>query len=169
MEFLSKFRLKLGFLTSKKYILLISGLSCTIIVIILATSFQFTNDHRWYWAVAPFVCVVVMIIAAFGGLLVGRSFARSVNTSLWMIAVGTLLGLIWIITGTLAASLGALGMYQLPLIEYHLGWDTYSSSFVFNGSIRFLQLAAGTGFMSGLVFGLGWARRQVSDVLLLRV
>jgi len=169
MKSLTQVRLRLCTLTSKRYALLLLGIACTFTVVILATSFQFTNDHRWYWAVAPLVCVVVMLIAALGGLLIGRSFAKSTNISLWMIIVGTLLGFVWITAGMLAASLGALGMYQLPLIQYHLGWDTYSGSFVFNGSIRFLQLAAATGFVSGLTLGLGWARRQVSDLLLLRI
>ena len=87
-----------------------------------------------------------------------------------MVAVGTLLGFVWIGTGILAASLGALGMYQLPLVEGHVGWDTYSDSFLFSGShIRFLQIAAGTGFTGGVSLGLGLAWKRVSAVLSLNI
>ena len=150
--------------------LLILGLSSTLVGILLAASFQFVNDHRWYWSVAPFLCVVVILAAALGGLVVGRTFARTHNTRLWMVAVGTLLGFVWIGTGILAASLGALGMYQLPLVEGHVGWDTYSDSFLFSGShIRFLQIAAGTGFTGGVSLGLGLAWKRVSAVLSLNI
>ena len=146
--------------------LLIVGLSSAIVGILLAASFQFVNDHRWYWSVAPFLCLVVVLTAGLGGLMVGRTFARTYNTRLWMVAVGTLLGFVWIATGILAASLGALGMYHLPLVEGHVGWDTYSDSFLFSGShIRFLQIAAGTGFTGGVALGLGLAWKRVSAVL----
>jgi hypothetical protein len=159
-------RLKLGVFASRKRMLLTLGLSSTLVGILLAASFQFVNDHRWYWNMAPFLCVVVMLAAAFGGLLVGRIFARTNNTQLWMVTVGTLLGIVWIATGILAASLGALGMYQLPLVEGHIGWDTYSDSLLFSGShVRFLQIAAGTGFISGVALGLGLAWRRVSAII----
>jgi hypothetical protein len=111
-----------------------------------------------------------MLAATFGGLLVGRTFARAHNTRLWTVAVGAILCLVWIATGILAASLGALGMYQLPLVEGHVGWDTYSNSFLFNGSpVRFLQIAAGTGFVGGITLGLGLVWRRISTMLSLIV
>ena len=158
--------LKLGVFVSRKRRLLILAFSSTLVGILLAASFQFINDHRWYWSIAPFLCVVVMLAAAFGGLLIGRIFARTGNTQLWMVTVGTMLGIVWIATGILAASLGALGMYQLPLLEGHIGWDTYSDSLLFSGShVRFLQIAAGTGFIGGVTLGLGLALRRVTAIL----
>lgn len=158
--------LKLGVFASRKRRLLILAFSSTLVGILLAASFQFINDHRWYWSIAPFLCVVVMLAAAFGGLLIGRIFARTGNTQLWMVTVGTMLGIVWIATGILAASLGALGMYQLPLLEGHIGWDTYSDSLLFSGShVRFLQIAAGTGFIGGVTLGLGLALRRVTAIL----
>ena len=155
-----------GMLQSRRRKLLALGLSSALVGILLAASFQFVSDHRWYWSAAPLLCVVVMLAAALGGLLVGRTFARAANTSLWMVTVGALLGLVWMGTGVLAAILGALGMYQLPLVHNHLGWDTYSDSFLFSGSqVRFLQIAAGTGFMGGVALGLGLAWRRVSTLL----
>jgi hypothetical protein len=159
-------RLRLDAFISSRRRLLILGLSSTLVGILLAASFQFISDHRWYWSVAPFMCVVVMLAAAFGGLLVGRTFARTHNTQLWMVIVGTILCLVWIATGILAASLGALGMYQLPLVAGHVGWDNYADSVLFSGSqVRFLQITAGTGFIGGVALGLGLARRRVSAML----
>ena len=146
--------------------LLTLGISSTLVGILIAASFQFVSDHRWYWTVAPFLCLVVMLAATFGGLLIGRNFAGTHNIRLWMVTVGTLLCLIWIATGILAASLGALGMYQIPFVEGHVGWDTYSDSFLFSGSpVRFLQITAGTGFIGGVTLGLGLTRRIISSML----
>ena len=115
---------------------------------------------------APFMCVVVMLAATFGGLLIGRNFARTHDIRLGMVTVGTLLCLIWIATGILAASLGALGMYQIPFVEGHVGWDSYSDSFLFSGSpVRFLQITAGTGFIGGVTLGLALTRRRISSLL----
>ena len=159
-----------GILPPGRRKLLVLGLSSALVGILLAASFQFVSDHRWFWSAAPFLCVVVMLAAALGGLLIGRTFARAANTSLWLVTVGTLLGLVWMATGVLAASLGALGMYQLPLVDNHLGWDTYPDSFLFSGSqLRFLQIAAGTGFMGGVALGLGLAWRRVSTLLSLTI
>ena len=150
-------------MTSRKRTLLILGLSSAFVGVLLAASFQFISDHRWYWNIAPFLCVVVLVGTILGGLLVGRSLARTQNTSLWMVAAGGLLGIVWIATGILAASLGALGMYQVPLLEGHIGWDTYSETLLFSGShIRFLQIAAGTGFTGGVAVGLGLGWKRVS-------
>ena len=155
---------------SRKRKFLILGLFCALAGILLAASFQFTSDHRWFWSVAPLICVVAMLGTAFGGLLVGRCLARARITNLWMVTVGTLLGVVWLSSGSLAASLGALGMYQLPLVEGHVGWDTYSNSLLFSGShIRLLQIAAGTGFIGGVGLGLGLAWKRVSAVLSLTV
>jgi hypothetical protein len=83
-----------------------------------------------------------------------------------MVVVGALLGFVWMAAGILATVLGALGMSYLPGVEGHVGWATYSDDFLFSGAhIRFLQIAAGTGFMGGVALGLGLAWKRVSAVL----
>jgi hypothetical protein len=151
---------------SRKLKLLALGVSSTLAGLVLAGSFQFITDHRWYWAVAPLLCVLVLLGTVFGGLLVGRSLGRSHDTHLWMFVVGIMLGIVWIGTGILATVLGALGMANLPVVQGHVGWDTYSDSSLFTGApIRFLQIAAGTGFLGGVVVGLSSAWKRLVAAL----
>ncbi|UCG83508.1 MAG: hypothetical protein JSW38_01435 [Dehalococcoidia bacterium] len=151
---------------SRKRRLLILGLSSALVGVLLVASFQFVSDHRWYWNVAPLVCIVALLGTVFGGLLLGISLPKARHTRLWLVAVGAILGFIWTATGVLATVLGALGMSYLTGIEGHVGWDTYAGGILFNGAhIRFLQIAAGTGFMGGIALGLGLAWRRVSAVL----
>jgi len=146
--------------------LLILGLSSALIGVLLAASFQFISDHRWYWNVAPFVCIVALLATVFGGLSLGRSVATAQRTRLRLVAVGVILGLIWTGTGTLAAVSGALGMSHLPGTAGPIGWETYTTGFLFNGApIRFLQIAAGTGFIGGVALGFGLTWRRVLGVL----
>lgn len=151
---------------SRKRRLLILGLSSALVGVLLVASFQFVSDHRWFWNVAPLVCIVALLGTVLGGLLLGISLAKTRHTRLWLVAVGAILGFIWTATGVLATVLGALGMSYLSGIEGHVGWDTYSSGVLFNGAhIRFLQIAAGTGFIGGVALGLGISWRRVSAVM----
>jgi len=165
-DMVARTRLISRIFASRKNRLLTLGLSSTLVGILLVASFQFVNDHRWYWSVAPFLCMLAILAATFGGLLIGRTFSRTQSTQLWMVIVAALLCIIWGATGILAASLGALGMYQLPSVAGHVGWDTYSDSFLFSGShVRFLQIAVGTGFIGGVTLGLGLVWRRVSAAI----
>ena len=102
-------RQRLGFLASRRTKLLALGASSTLAGLLLAASFQFISDHRWYWNTAPLLCVLVLLGTVFGGFLVGRSLAGARNTCLWVVSIGALLGFVWLATGILAAVLGALG------------------------------------------------------------
>lgn len=157
---------RLGAKASRRLRLLALGVLSTLGGLILAGSFQFITDHRWYWDVAPFLCMLVLLGTVFGGLLVGRSLGKSHDTHLWMVVVGILLGTVWMGTGILATVLGALGMSHLPIVHGHIGWDTYSDSSLFTGApIRFLQIAAGTGFLGGVVVGLSSAWKRLVAAL----
>jgi hypothetical protein len=141
---------------------MILGLSLAMIGALLAASFQFVYDHRWYWNVAPLICVVVMLAAAFGGFCLGRGLSRTRNRRLWLIVLGGFLVFAWIGTGALATSLSALGMFYLPGVDGHIGWDSYSGTHLFTGShIRFLQFATATGFVGGLSIGFGLAQKRI--------
>jgi len=153
---------RLGLKATRKLTLLALGISSTLAGLLLAGSFQFINDHRWYWDIAPFLGMLVLLGTVLGGLLVGRSLGRSHDTRLWMVVAGIILGLVWMGTGILATVLGALGMSHLPLVEGPIGWDTYSDGSLFIGApIRFLQIAAGTGFLGGVVVGLSSAWKHL--------
>ena len=95
-------------MASRKTKLLALGTSSTLAGLLLAASFQFISDHRWYWNTAPLLCMLVLLGTVFGGFLVGRSLAGARNTCLWVVMIGALLGFLWLATGILAAVLGAL-------------------------------------------------------------
>ncbi len=163
---MTRYRLSVTALRRLKWLAL--GVASTLVGLLLAGSFQFITDHRWYWDVAPLLCVLILLGTVLGGLLVGRTLGRSHDTRRWMVVVGGLLGLVWIGTGTLATVLGALGMFHLSIVQGHIGWDTYSNSSLFTGApIRFLQIAAGTGFLGGVVVGLSSAWKRLLAVLTL--
>ena len=156
----------LGLLASRRRRLLALGLSTALAGILLVASFQFVDDHRWFWNIAPFVCVGVFLATMFGGTLVGLALARTQHTRLWIVAVGAVLGLVWMATGILAAVLSTWSMFNLPGVEEHVGFATYPDSFLFSGAhIRFLQTTAGTGFIGGVAVGLGLAWKRVSGLL----
>jgi hypothetical protein len=141
--------------------LLISGISAAFIGILIVASFQFIDDHRWFWKAAPFICLLVLAFTAGGSLLVGHSLSRSQDRRLWLVGIGAFIGLAWIGTGILASGLAALGMYYLPSEGVHVGWDSYTSSFLFSGSqIRFLQFAVATGLIGGFSIGFGLAKKR---------
>ena len=146
--------------------ILIVGASLALVGAVLAGSFQFVDDHRWYWSAAPVVCLIVVLAAACGGFLVGQSLRSDHNQRLWLIVAGSLFGVAWLGTGVLASSLAALGMLQYaPAVEGQVGWDSYTSAVLFNAShIRLLQSAAGSGLIGGIAVGLGLALRKVPGI-----
>jgi len=153
---------KLHALTMNRQKLLLLGASLALVGILLAASFQFVENHRWYWTVAPLVSLLVLFSAAFGGLLVGHGLSRGQNRRLWLAALGGILGIGWLGTGTVAAGLAALGMYYLPVGESYIGWGSYSSGYWLRSfDISFLQLATVTGLLSGFSIGLGLAAKRL--------
>jgi hypothetical protein len=142
--------------------LLLLGAFIALAGIVLASSFQFIQDHRWYWANAPLVCVVALASVALGGWLMGHSLSLGQVRRLWLAVLGSVLGLGWLGLGTLAAILAAIGMYNLPAAEAYIGWDSYVSGYMLRSfDISFLQLAAVTGVLGGFAVGLGLAARRL--------
>jgi hypothetical protein len=142
--------------------LLLLGAFIALAGIVLASSFQFIQDHRWYWSNAPLVCVVALASVALGGWLMGHSLSLGQVRRLWLAVLGSVLGLGWLGLGALAAILAAIGMYNLPAAEAHIGWNSYVSGYMLrNFDISFLQLAAVTGVLGGFAVGLGLAARRL--------
>jgi len=146
---------------------LATGAFLAFVGILLAASFQFVDDHGWYWTAAPIVSLVVVFAAAFGGFLVGHGLRRGHNPRLWLIAAGGLLGVAWLGTSGLASVLAALGMSSY-LPGDPIGWESYTGAVWFSGShIRFLQSAAGTGLIGGVAIGMGLALKRLPALELL--
>jgi len=132
------------------------GLLLGFIGTLLVTSFYYIDNHRWYWNIAPIIDVLIVIFAAAGGLLMGHSLAGTQGRRLWLVGLGGFLGFAWIASGTVAASLGFLGMNYLP--DGYIGWDSYSSRyFVGFVDLSLLQFATATGLMGGFCIGFGLA------------
>jgi hypothetical protein len=150
--------LKLAAFAGNKRTIITLGVTLAFIGILLSASFQFIDNHRWYWIVAPLICGVVLFCSSCGGLLVGHGISRGKERRLWLSAIGGVLGMGWIGTGILAACLAALGMYYLPISETYIGWDSFSPGYLIRSfNISFLQLATVTGVLSGFAIGLGLA------------
>jgi len=142
--------------------LLLLGAFIALAGVVLASSFQFIQDQRWYWTYAPVVCLVVLASVVLGGWLVGHSLSLGQIRRLWLAVLGSVLGLGWLGLGTLAAILAAIGMYNLPGAEARIAWDTYVSGYMLRSfNISFLQLAAVTGVLGGFSLGLGLALRHL--------
>src|SRR4030042_3226092 len=136
--------------------LLVLGLFLGLVSTLLVTSFYCAENHRWYWNVAPLIGVLVVVSAASGGLLIGHSLTGTQERRLWLVGLGGGMGLAWIASGTVAASLGFFGMNYLP--EGYIGWDSYSSKYLVGFvDLSLLQFATATGLIGGFCLGLGVA------------
>jgi len=136
--------------------LLMLGLLLAFIGTLLVTSFYYIDNHRWYWDIAPIIGVLIVIFAASGGLLIGHSLTGTQERRLWLVGLGGGMGLAWIASGTVAASLGFFGMNYLP--EGYIGWDSYSSKYLVGFvDLSLLQFATATGLIGGFCLGLGVA------------
>ena len=137
------------------------GLFLALVGTLLVASFHFVDDHRWYWDTAPLVSLVAVFSAASAGLLIAHSLlAGSRRRRFWLLGLGGVLALAWVGSGTMAASLGVLGMNYLP--AGHLSWDSYSGAYLLGRvNISLLQFATATGLIGGFAvwFGLApWLR-----------
>lgn len=148
-------------LTHRQRLLLLGGF-LALVGVVLASSFQFIDNHRWYWSYAPLVCLVVLGSVGLGGWLVGHSLSLGQIRRRWLAGLGSVLGLGWLGLGALAALLAAIGMYNLPAAGTYIGWDSYVSGYMLRSfDISFLQLAAVTGVLGGFAVGLGLAARRL--------
>ena len=139
--------------------LLVLGLFLGLLATLLVTSFYFVDNHRWYWDIAPFIAVLIVVSAASGGILTGHSLAATQERRLWLVGLGGVLGLAWIASGTVAASLGFLGMNCLP--NGYIGWDSYSSQHLGGWlDISLLQFVTATGLLGGFCVGFGLSSKS---------
>ncbi len=145
---------------------LVLGLFLGLVSTLLVTSFYFAENHRWYWSVAPLIGVVIVLSAAAGGLLIGHSLAGTQERRLWLVGLGGALGLACIASGTVAASLGFLGMNLLP--DGYISWGSYSSQYLVGWvDITLLQFAAATGILGGFSVGFGLSPKSIVEMKLL--
>jgi len=141
--------------------LLAFGAFLALVAILLAASFQFLDNHRWYWNNANIPSAIGVLSAASGGLLVGRDLPRTQKRRLWLIVLGGILGLVWIASGVAAVSFAFLGMNYFPSGDGYVGWDSYQGDYLVDWyHIRFLQLATLTGLLGGFSIGFGLAPKR---------
>ena len=142
---------------------LVLGLFLALTAAFLSASFLFVSDHRWYWAVAPLPCIVALLSALFGGLLLGRAPRRSTRSGTWMIVLGGLLVAAWFGAGVANLTLSVLGMDQFSGLDGPLGWSNYRGDYLVGWyAIRSLQLAVVVGLVGGYFIASGRARERGS-------
>lgn len=138
--------------------LLALGTFLGLLGVLLAISFQFVSNHRWYWNAAPLWCIIVMLAAALGGFLTAYSIAGTGERRPWLMVLGIILGLVWIVSGIGAFSLAFPGMNYFSG-DAHVSWDSYYGDYLVGWfDIRTLQVTAITGVLGG--FSLGRALRK---------
>jgi hypothetical protein len=136
--------------------LLVLGTALGLVGILLAVSFHFTDNHRWYWSTAPAaLCVVSILCAAWGGFLLGRGASQRGERHLALAVFGGLLGLVCLVSGTAAFSLVFLAKNYFAGDDW-VGWDTYAGDYLVGWfHIRLLQLSVLAGLVGGFSGGLG--------------
>ena len=140
---------------------LILGLFLALTAAFMSASFLFVTDHRWYWAVAPLPCIVALLSAGLGGLLLGRAPRRSAGRSIWMLVLGGLLGVAWVGAAAASLSLSVLGMNYFQGFETPVGWSDYSGDYLVGWyAIRSLQFAVVVGLLAGYFIASGRARER---------
>ena len=144
--------------------LLALGVFLVIVSIFLALSFQFFDNHRWYWNAAHILCLFGILLAASGGLLVGHNIARKRKRRIWLAVLGSILGLAWIVSGIVAVNLTFLGMDYFNAGDGYIGWDSYHGDYLVGWyNIRLFQLATLTGLLGGFATGVGLAPKRKED------
>lgn len=144
--------------------LLVIGLLSAFVGTLLVASFHFVDNHRWYWDMAPLISVVAVLGAGSGGLLVGHSLSGTRERCLWLVGLGGILALAWIASGTVAASLGFLGMNYLP--AGYVSWETYPITYAVGSfHIGLLQYSVAMGLLGGFSVGFGLARKSEWGVM----
>jgi len=141
--------------------LLIAGFILSLFGIVVAFSFQFIENHSWYWSSAHIFSVATMLLTLLGGFLMGRSRYRSGERKLWAIITGCVFIISWTGIAITAFSLTFLGMNYFSGSEY-VGWNTYYGDYLVGFlHVRLLQFAAVAGLFTGFLVGFGYLPRKL--------
>lgn len=130
--------------------LLAVAIFLALVGIFLAVSFQFVDNHRWYWNAAPTLSALVVLLAASAGFLLAHSISAAHERRPWLLVPGGILGLAWFASGIAAFGLAFPAMNYFSPGDAYIGWDSYHGDYVVGMyHIRLLQLAMVTGFLGG--------------------
>ena len=141
--------------------LLVLGAFLALVAIVLAASFQFVDNHMWYWNNAHILSAIGVLSSASGGFLMGHELPRTQKRRLWLIVLGGILGLAWIASGIAAVSFSFLGMNYFTPGDGYVGWNSYHGDYLVGWyHIRFLQLATLNGLLGGFSMGFGLAPKR---------
>ena len=126
--------------------------------ILLAASFEFVDNHAWYWNAPHILCIVTLLAGGFGSFLLGDRVAP--KRRVWLVVLGGILGLAWVLLGLLAFSFTFLAANYFAGDSY-LSWDSYHGDYQVGWyHIRALQAATTAGVIGGFLTGFGWARKS---------
>jgi len=147
-------------LRKRKQYLLAIGAFLALVAILLALSFHLVDNHSWYWNAAPILCAVGILSAASGGFMTGYSLAQTQKRRWWLVALGGILALAWLISGMMAESSAFSLRNYFPFADGYIGWDSYYGDYIVGlFHIWALQLATATGLVGGFSTGFGLGRK----------
>ena len=125
--------------------------------IFLAASFEFVDNHAWYWNAPHILCIITLLAGGSGGFLIGHILAS--KRRVWLVILGGLLGLAWVLLGLLAFSFTFLAANYFAGDSY-VSWDSYYGDYLVGWyHIRALQAATLSGVIGGLLTGFGLAKK----------
>ena len=148
-------------MTKRNQRLFALGVFLALVGILMAASFYFVDNHRWYWNAVPILCVLGILSAASGGFLIGRSLVQTHKRRLWLVVLGGTLGLAWIASSITAVGFAFSGMNYFPAGDSYISWDSYHGDYLVGYyHIWSLQAATLTGLLGGFSIGFGSAPKR---------
>jgi len=142
----------------KRILLLCLATLLALVGIVLAISFQFVDNHRWYWNMTYVICGLGVLSASSGGFLAGRNLTGNRKRRIWLALIGAILLVAWSAGSILAIGLAYTAMNYFSNDMSLINWDSYRGDYAVGlYHIRSLQLAVAAGLLGGFLLGLGLA------------
>jgi len=142
----------------KRILLLCLATLLAIVSVMLAVSFQFVDDHRWYWGMAHFICGLGILSAASAGFLAGRNLIWNRKRRIWLVFIGVIPLVAWIAGSISAEGLAYAAMDYFSNDMTSINWNSYRGDYVVGMyHIRSFQLAVTAGLLGGFLSGFGLA------------
>jgi hypothetical protein len=146
----------------KRILLLCLATLLALISVILATSFQFVDNHRWYWNTAHVICGLGVLSATSAGFLAGRNLIWDRKRRIWLVFIGAIPLVAWIMGSILAVVLEYAAMNYFSNDMILINWNSYQGDYVVGlYHIRSLQLAVTAGLLGGFLSGFGLAPANI--------
>ena len=143
----------MNYLSTREKGLFALGVLLAIAGILLATSFSYVENHTWYWNTPHVLCIITLLLCAFGSFLIGHNLSK--RRLIWVIMIGGVFIIAWGIIGLFSFIL------TFPSANYfsdytYVSWDSYHGDYLV-GWFHIISLvgAAFAGLIGGFLLGFG--------------